>query len=91
MSHEHEQFVEGCFACKLGSLQFSPAATPTRRKDVGKPREPKNSWERGIAKDERGVPYLDARLQEIPIKKWGESERRKHETARKAPPPGVNR
>jgi hypothetical protein len=53
-----------CFRHKLaywreGNLNISPAATPSRRNN--KPTQaftPKNSWERGIAKDERGMPYL---------------------------------
>ena len=48
-----------CFKHKIRTIQWSPACTPTRRNTIP-PRSPSNSWERGIAKDERGMPLLDA-------------------------------
>lgn len=78
-----------CFRCKLAGLQFAPSAMPSR-KNLVPPRTPTNSWERGIARDGRGVPVLDKRGQEIPIKKWGEGERRTYDQARrKRENPGV--
>ncbi len=68
-----------CFPCRLDSVQFSPAATPTRRSPKADP-GPKligNSWENGIAKDERGMPYLDETGKTIGVKAWGETHRRK--------------
>lgn len=53
-----------CFRHKVaywretGGLQVAPSVFPTRTPNIQKPRESMNSWERGIAKDERGVPYL---------------------------------
>lgn len=48
-----------CFGCKIKTIQIAPSATPSRRNTIA-PRAPQNSWERGIAKDERGMPLLDA-------------------------------
>ena len=49
-----------CFGCKIKSIQFGPSATPTRRTPAGKapaaPAESNNSWEKGIIRDERGLP-----------------------------------
>lgn len=42
----------------LESIQISPSATPTSRNDIP-PRTPNNSFEKGVRKDERGVPYLN--------------------------------
>lgn len=71
-----------CFRCHVRGVQFSPAATPTR--SIGrtsKPREATNSWEKGVARDSRNMPYLDSSGNEIPIKRWGEAERRKFQDA----------
>jgi hypothetical protein len=71
------------YRCKLLSLSFTPSATPTSR--TGKPDPgPKlygNSWEKGVATDARGMPYLDEKGSEIPVKKFGETYRRKFEEA----------
>lgn len=48
-----------CFKHKIRSIQWAPSATPSRRNTIA-PRTPNNSWERGIAKDERGMPLLRA-------------------------------
>lgn len=72
-------------ACKLvewrrpGTL-VSPAATPTRKNHVP-PKLVGNSWEKGIAKDERGMPVLrtdaSGTLTTVGIKEWGEKHRRR--------------
>jgi hypothetical protein len=53
-SHE-----EGCFGCKIRSLQWSPSATPSRRNTIA-PRKPQNHWERGIAMAKPNMPLLDS-------------------------------
>jgi hypothetical protein len=72
-----------CFKHKLaywrdtGGLNISPAATPTRRNNNPPTTfAAKNSWERGVAKDDRGMPYLDKNLEPMPIKAFGEKGRR---------------
>lgn len=67
----HPEFVAGCLACKLSTIQISqqvkghrPGGTP--------PAGNRNSWENGIAKDERGVPLLGADMEPIGIKRYGE-------------------
>lgn len=44
-----------CFGCRIKSVQVSPAATPSRRNNV-EPSKGNNSWEKGILRDERGIP-----------------------------------
>lgn len=59
MKRRHYGQHEDCFGCKIVGIQLSPAATPTRRNS--KPptvNESANAWERGIVKDERGMPLL---------------------------------
>lgn len=73
-------------ACKLAEwrargLQVSPAATPNRRNQIP-PRTPNNSWERGIAKDARGMPLLDADYRPLGIKKYGENRHQIEESRR---------
>lgn len=46
-----------CFKHKIRTIQWSPACTPTRRNNIP-PRAPSNSWEKGIATDDRGMPLL---------------------------------
>jgi hypothetical protein len=47
-----------CFKHKIRSIQWSPSATPSRRNNI-EPRRPNNSWEKGIATDNRGMPLLN--------------------------------
>lgn len=71
-----------CFACHVRGVQFSPAATPTR--SIGrasKPHEVSNSWEKGVPRDARNMPYLDSAGNAIGQKKWVEGERRKFQDA----------
>lgn len=42
----------------LRSIQISPSVTPSRKNSVP-PRRPNNSFEKGVRRDPRGVPYLD--------------------------------
>lgn len=48
---------EMCFKHKIRTIQISPSATPSRRNHIP-PRVGNNSWEKGIAKDDRGMPLL---------------------------------
>ena len=60
-----------------GTLNISPQATPNRRNH--KPSTvhvPMNSWEKGVAKDSRGMPLLKANLAPIGVKEYGQ---RRHE------------
>ena len=53
----HPVPVDGCGICRFsnGTIQISPKATPSKRSPTP-PRKPNNSWERGLATDERGMP-----------------------------------
>lgn len=77
----HPVRVEGCGICRLsnGSIQISPQATPSKREGrrfLGPPpKKPNNSWERGIATDERGMPlFMDGKP--VSVKRYAE---RRHE------------
>jgi hypothetical protein len=70
------------------SVGLTADATPTStsiRRERDPYRDPhdvnKNSWERGIATDHRGVPYCDETGEPIGIKRWGETYRRKFQEA----------
>lgn len=75
----HIEEVDGCRTCKYRTIRLSAAATPTKSRNTIPVGEPKNSWERGIAKDHRGVPYLDNGAV-IPVKKFA-ANRSKYEEA----------
>lgn len=49
------QHGESCFGCKVHSIQVSPSAMPSRRNSIA-PARPMNSWERGVVRDDRGLP-----------------------------------
>lgn len=72
-----------CFRCHVQSIQVAPSATPTRtssRPDPG-PKLIGNSWEKGVVRDARNMPYLDAKGNEVSSKTWGESARRQFQDA----------
>lgn len=52
------------------------AATPNRERKLGTQRDPHdknlNSWERGIAKDEYGLPFLNANLTPVGVKEFAQ-------------------
>jgi hypothetical protein len=48
----------GCFGCRIKHVLFSPSAMPTRTRISAPPKEPQNNWERGVARDERGLPLV---------------------------------
>ncbi len=51
----------------LRSVQVSPSATPSRKNSVP-PSRPNNSFERGVRKDDRGIPYLDSNGKPLRLK-----------------------
>lgn len=58
-----------CFGCHMRSVSFSPAAMPSRYNAVP-PATPNNSYERGIPRDHRGMPYLGASGEAMGQKEW---------------------
>lgn len=78
--HYGQHDGDSCFPCKLTGIQLSPAATPTRRNS--KPptvNESANAWERGIVRDERGMPLLGPNG-EVGVKEYA-NNRSKYEEA----------
>lgn len=74
---EHPEDVEGCRVCRFrGQIQISPQATPSRRNPKAAPATADPSWEKGIARDSRGMPLLKADGSQIGVKEYGE---RRHE------------
>lgn len=76
----HPSRVDGCVACKLASLQWSPSINPATFNSVA-PRTPNNAWERGIVTSPRPggteMPILESHnLEPIPIK---DLSHRRHE------------
>lgn len=50
--------VEGCYRCKLASIQISPSAMPSRRNDLPPAPTSHNGWEKGVVRDAKGAPVL---------------------------------
>lgn len=58
---------------ETGGLNISPKATPNRTpQKPSKPHEPNNAWERGVATDHRGMPYLNSDLSPMGVKRFSE-------------------
>lgn len=79
-----------CFKHKIRTIQWSPSCTPSRRNTIP-PKAPNNAWERGIAKDERGMPLLDSNCEPIGLKemanKRGHYERQLRDLKNTPPTP----
>lgn len=74
-----------CFKCKIKTIQVSPSATPSRTRKPQSEKKSGNSWEKGIVKDERGMPYLNpGTLEPMPIKTYVENRHKIEESKRKA-------
>jgi hypothetical protein len=50
----------GCFGCKILEIDFSPRCFGTRTPSAAPPAKPRNSWEKGIVTDGRGLPVTGA-------------------------------
>ena len=75
--HSHKECAD-CFKERIGSVGVAASATPSRyisrsRTSPTKGVQVKNSWEKGTAKDSRGMPYLDKYGNAVPIKKYTET------------------
>lgn len=71
--------MDGCGKCWkcleqrgcIQTIQLAPSATPSRNEDGRRkhpPRTPDPSWEKGIATDHRGMPYLKPDLTPMGVK-----------------------
>lgn len=76
------QHGDDCFGCKIQTVGLDPSAVPTRRNTVAPTVSAgANSWERGIVRDERGMPLLD-KDGVIGVKQYAEN-RGRYEAAEK--------
>lgn len=75
-----------CFHHKLKTIRLDPSATPSRYNDVpaaiNSRRKEANSWERGIVKDERGMPLIGPKGY-VRQKEWVENKHRYKEDLRR--------
>jgi len=93
--HSDGSIDDTCFRCRALTQQVvTPHSFSTKTPSKARPAKPKNSWERGIARDSRGMPYLHPDLSPVGIKEATsthrhlieEHERRKASTAAPAAP-----
>jgi len=80
---DHPVPVDDCVTCKYQSIRLSAAATPNKTKSPTPPRQANPAWERGIAKDHRGVPYLKGDGTPIGVKQFAENRSKYEEAIRK--------
>jgi hypothetical protein len=77
--------VEGCRQCKYATILIAPSCRGSARNNI--PPEGtagRNSWERGIATDARGMPYRDeATGAPITVKRFAENRSRYEEALRR--------
>jgi hypothetical protein len=74
-----------CFGCHIhgGVFLGKPSDFPTRTRVGHASASTNNSWERGIAKDDRGLPVLNAQGDAIGLKEAGEKRHLIEETRRR--------
>lgn len=60
-----------CDGCRYKSVTFNPFATPSRANSKP-PKLVGNSWEKGVPRDARNMPFLDANLQPMSAKEFAE-------------------
>lgn len=65
-----------CFGCRIKSVQFSNACTPTRTPSKARPAGTQhNNWEKGVLRDERGMPvYRNGQV--IGLKEYAQDKRK---------------
>lgn len=84
---EHPEPVEGCFACKLDTIQVGAALHATRATKYVPPRRPDNPWERGRAGEHRPdgsfMPYLKSDLSPMGVKEFADNRTRCEEQIRR--------
>jgi len=75
MPNDEEELT---FAEKIKTIRLGASATPSRRISTrGRPKDKPlhNSWERGIPRDARGMPYLDKNGAVVHQKEYSENRR----------------
>lgn len=72
MSHESCTEDNLCFKCKIKTIQVSPSATPSRTWRPQKGPKESNSWEKGIPRDDRGMPIIKSDGSQMGQKEFSE-------------------
>lgn len=70
--NEHHDGTGDDFGCRVKSFTINPYSLPSRLNFKNPPKQPEPRWERGIAKDQRGVPFLDKTGAPIGLKRYAE-------------------
>jgi len=87
----HRDGPEDCYGCKVRGLVIGlPKDLPSRTYSKTPPRTPQNNWEKGVARDERGMPIIRPDLSEVGVKAFAEERHTIEENRRKlesVPPP----
>ncbi len=83
MERTHHGQHEDCFGCKVHSIQVNPYAMPSRLHPSNPPAKPKNSWEKGIPTDSRGMPFLNKNGQIMGQKEYAANRHSIEETRRR--------
>jgi len=86
MDHVHSaDGPEDCYGCRLKSLAIGlPKDFSSRTRSKAPPRTPRNSWEKGIARDERGMPIIRPDLSEVSVKQYAQERHSIEENRRRA-------
>ena len=81
----HPEYVEGCPTCKFATIQLAPSCRGQARNNVApEGTAGRNSWEKGIATDARGMPYRDETTgAPITVKRFAENRHRYEEALRR--------
>jgi hypothetical protein len=81
----HPEPVDGCRECKFRTIQVHSSCRGSARNSI--PPEgtaDRNSWERGLALDARGMPYRDAASGAlITVKRFAENRHRYEDALRR--------
>ena len=59
--HEGPHWADGpveCFGCRVKTFSVNPYSMPSRLNPNKHPKPPNLSYERGVPRDNRGMPYL---------------------------------
>lgn len=66
---------DDCFGCRIKHVQFGGSCFPSRNPSATPPDRSRNNWEKGVLRDERGIPVTrGGKL--VGIKEYAENKRK---------------